>query len=121
MSPTDNIYISPTSQFCIDIVYEDRARIPTQLTRHSNIFTLVFLAPSTRRLHPTTPFLFYSHSSSLRLLPPLSLPPFLLFPFSLFSSFFPSLSFLSFPFFSFLSSLPSFSFFSFFPFFSFLP
>ena len=121
------IYISPTSNFCIDIVHEDRARIPTQLTRHSNIFTRFFLAPSTRRLHPTTPF-----SLSLPLLlsqtltSPLSTlfhPPFLLFPFH--SCFF----LFSFSFFSFLSSPPSFSSFfllfsflsfPFFPFFSFL-
>ena len=79
--------------------------------------------------------LFYSHSSSLRLLPPLSPlfhSPFLLFPFSLFFSFYLFfLLFLSFLllflffFFSFLCSPPSFSFFLFlsslfFPFFSFL-
>ena len=116
------IYISLTSNFCIDIVHEDRARIPTQLTRHSNIFTRVFLASSTRQLHPTTPSLFYSHSPSLRLLPPplssLSPPLFLLFPFSLLSSFF--LFFLFFLFLSFLSSLFFFFSYSFFSFLSFI-
>ena len=60
----------------------------------------IFLAPSTWRLHSTYPTLFYTHPSSLRLLPPLS-PFSFLFSFSLlFSSF---LSFLFLHFFSFLS------------------
>ena len=115
--PTD---IHQSSNFCIDRVHEDRARVPTQLTRHNNIFMRVFLVPSTRRLHPTIPSFFYSHPSSLRLLPPhlspLFHPPFLLFPFSLFSSFF----LFSFSFFLFSPFLPLFLSSLFVPFFSFL-
>ena len=77
----------------------------------------VFPAPSTRRLNPTTPSLFYSHHSSPRLLPPLvSLFSFFFLPFLLFFLF---LSFLSFLFFFFFLLFPFFLSFPFFTFFSF--
>ena len=116
------MYISPTSKFCIDIVHGDRARIPTQLTRHSNIFTRVFLAPSTRRIHPTNPPLSFTPTPSLSgsYLPSFSsafIPRFFCFSFLLFFLLF---SFSLFSFFSFLSSPPSFSFCLLFSFCSFL-
>ena len=93
--------MSPTSNFCTDIIHEDWARIPTQLTRHSNIFTRVFLAPATRRLHATTPFSFllprpHPSDSYLPSLSPLNQRRFFCFPVTLFSSFFLFSLFLSF-------------------------
>ena len=87
---------------------------------HSNIFTRVFLAPSTRRLHPTTPFslllpLLLSQTLTSHLTPRFFCFPFYSFFFFFSSSFFSSFSFLSSPpfFLLFFSFFLLFSFFSF--------
>ena len=101
--PTLNI--SPTSNFCIDIVHElDGARIPTQRTRHSNIIIYAYLSCSFDvATPPNIPFaLLLPTTFLIGSYHPLSLlsffPRFLCFLFSFF-------------FFSFLSSPSSFSFF----------
>ena len=100
-----------------DYQQEDRARIPTQLTRHSNISMRIFLAPSPRRFRLTnnTPSLSILLPLLLfRLLPP---PPPSLHPpvsfFLNFSSFFPFLVFFFFFFFPFFFLLPLFTLFFF--------
>ena len=103
-----NLHFTRLQTFCIDRVQEDRARIPTQLTRHSNIFNRVISCS----LDETTP-----PNNPLSLLLPLLLSQALNSPFSSLSSLvtfcfslliffsFPYLSFPFFPFFSFLSFL----------------
>ena len=127
--PTDNIHLT---DFKLHWYSRRGSSKNTQLTRQSNIFTRVFLTPSTRRLHPTTSLsLLLPLLLSQALTSPLSpifhlrffcFPLFFFFLFFLFLSFLSSLffflsffllfSFLSFPFFPFFSFLSFLSFFS---------